>query len=167
MREGALGIPGHTRSPHPLLKCCSEAHCSESWGPGCRWGGHFTGSMSPQQSQPIPRPTFRASPAPPCTLISVCAHTCTQMYTRVCAHAGSARVMRSGHLPARCTPAANQSLEGAAGGDPQGDEGSQRSPEVPTAPHGGRMEPARSLSAPQLPSPISRWGNGALRGVGT
>lgn len=42
-------------------------------------------------------------------------HTRTQMRTCAYAHAGSAGVMRSPHLPARCTPAVNQCLEGAAG----------------------------------------------------
>lgn len=42
-------------------------------------------------------------------------HICTQTHTGARAHAGSTGVMRNQHLPARCTPAVNQCLEGAAG----------------------------------------------------
>ena len=109
-REGAFR---HPHSPPSLLspvqRCTAQGH----GGPAADWAGT---SQDPAGNRTVPGPPFGASPVLQYTLY-LCVHTHprTQMHTCASASAGSAGVMRSRHLPARCTPAVNQRLEGAAG----------------------------------------------------
>lgn len=104
---GGLALCG--LSPQPLMRSCSKLYSSGPRGlgaaPSLTTTWHFPHSQ--------------------CTLACVYAHRPTCTCTGVCTHASDAHwcahtcriqgVTRSRHLPARCTPAVNQCLGGAAG----------------------------------------------------
>lgn len=79
-----------------------------------------------------PRLPLGCSPYFQRNLTQVCAHTPTHTGTHSCTHTQRCRAVctstrdlpglrRSGHLPARCVPAVNQCLEGAAGAGTPGE----------------------------------------------
>lgn len=86
-------------------------------------------------------------------------------YTSEHTHTGPSGVVGSRHLQDRCDPAVNQYLEEAMPRDPEGGEGSQRFPEVPTAPHGGHTI-SQQLVSPSGTLFCFQMGSGTLNKQG-
>lgn len=103
-RTGLCGL-----SPQPLMRSCSELYCFRPRG----WA-------QPQltttwRSSPTPGAPLRVftHPDPPAHSQALCTHASDAHW---CAHTCRIQgVTRSRHPPARCTPAVNQCLGGAAG----------------------------------------------------